>query len=134
MCSKGTSTTKKRPLLKMMEFRHSSRKSPVVQWLGCGVLLLKTQIQFLLGKLRSCKPRGSAKVNKPHLPTNETINPLFSMHPYVRFFFLIRIYLFIFILLFGCDGSLLPFMLECRLLNAVASLVAEHELRPRGLQ
>ena len=25
-------------------------------------------------------------------------------------------------------------MLECRLLNAVASLVAEHELRPRGLQ
>ena len=34
--------------------------SPEVQWLGPGAFTAVARVQFLLGKLRSCKPRSMA--------------------------------------------------------------------------
>ena len=50
--------------IKKKKEENSLGNSLVVQWLGLGSLTAVAQVQFLVGELRSRKPRGKAKKRK----------------------------------------------------------------------
>ena len=43
----------------------------MVQWLGLGAFTARSQVQSLVGELRSCKPRGAA-IKKKKIVVEET--------------------------------------------------------------